>query len=64
MVKFRDYARYGIQEYWLVDRRAGRISTWRLAGSEYVLLSQSGRGDRVISRVLEGLELDPAQVLD
>ena len=64
VVKFRDYARYGVQEYWLVDRRAGLITTWGLAGSEYALLSQSGRGDRVISRVPEGFELDPSQVLD
>jgi len=26
VVKFRDYARYGVQEYWLVDRRAGLIT--------------------------------------
>ena len=63
VVKFGDYARYGVQEYWLVDPRTGLITTWRLDGSGYVLLSRSGTGDRIITRVLGALELDPAQVL-
>ena len=63
VVKFNDYARYGIEEYWLVDPREEEISTWFLSGGEYELLGRGRRGDRVTTRVLEGLDLNPDDVL-
>ena len=32
VVKFRHYAQYSVEEYWLVDPRDREISTWRLEG--------------------------------
>ena len=64
VVKFGDYAKYGVCEYWLVDPREETISTWILDGDSYVLLDRSGRGDAVVSRVLPGLSLDPGTVFD
>lgn len=61
--KFRHYERYGVREYWLVDRYAKWIEVWFLEGGKYWSLGRFTPGQRVVTRVLEGLELDPAQVL-
>ena len=53
----------GIEEYWLVDPREEEISTWTLSGGKYELLGRARRGDRVTTRVLEGLDLNPDDVL-
>ena len=63
VVKFRDYARFGVREYWLADPRENLISTWQLQGDHYELLGRAAPGGRVTSRVLPLLQLDPAQVL-
>ena len=62
VVKFRDYERYGVREYWIVDPREEHIRVSYLEGGKYVSLGAFGRGDKVMSRVFDGLELDPAQV--
>ena len=63
VVKYRDYERFGVREYWLVDPREQHIRVFALEGKEYVSLGVFGRGDMVVTRVLDGLTLDPAQVL-
>ena len=64
VVKFADYARYGVKEYWPVDSREQSISTYMLSGGEYQLLIHAS-GDRVVvSRVLDGIELRAADVFD
>jgi Uma2 family endonuclease len=63
VVKFRDYARFGVPEYWLVDPRENLISTWRLEGGRYELLGRAASGDQVASLVLPELRLDASQVL-
>ena len=63
VVKFNDYARYGIEEYWLVDPREEEISSWFLSGGKYELLGRARRGERVTTRVFEELDLNPDDVL-
>ena len=63
VVKFQDYARYGVPEYWLVDLREREISTWRNANRSYELIGRASAGEKVQSLVLPELELDPAQAL-
>lgn len=62
VVKFRDYERYGVREYWLVDPREQHIRVFASEGGALVLAGVFGRGETVRSRVLEGLELDPAEI--
>ena len=62
VVKFRDYERYGVREYWIVDPREEHIRVYFLDGGKYASLGVFGRGDRVQSRVLAGLDLDPAGI--
>ncbi len=64
VVKHRDYARYGVSEYWLVDMREEVISTWRLRDQGYELLGRAQRGARVLTGILTGLEFDPAEAFD
>ena len=63
VVKYRDYERHGVREYWLVDPRGEHIRVFALEQNQYVSLGVFGRGDQVATRVLQGLSLDPAQVL-
>ena len=63
VVKFADYARYGVGEYWIVDPREREISAWRNAGGRYELLGRARPGERLASVVLAGVDLDPAAVL-
>jgi len=62
ITKFRDYERYGVREYWLVDVDARWIEVWFLEAAKYRSLGRFAPGQRVVTRVLNGLDLDPAQV--
>jgi Uma2 family endonuclease len=62
VVKFADYAKHGVAEYWLVDPREREISTWRAVQGRFELIGRCGPGGRLATQVLEGLQLDPAAV--
>ena len=62
VVKFRDYERYGVREYWLVDPREAHIRVFVLEGAAYRLVGVFGRGEPVSSRVLEGLAFDAGEL--
>lgn len=59
-IKRAIYERAGVREYWIVDIDTGTITVLELVDGHYVELAM--RGDRLVSRVLPGLDLDPAQV--
>ncbi len=63
IVKYRDYERYGVREYWLVDPREAHIRVFVLEGGAYRLLGIFGRGEPVRSQVLEGLSLEAGGIL-
>ena len=62
VTKFRDYERCGVREYWLVDPDKDQIEVWFLDRARYVSLGKFGPGQPVVTRLLEGLNLDPARV--
>jgi Uma2 family endonuclease len=62
VVKFQNYERHGVSEYWLVDPRDGRISVWSLQQGCYASLGAFAAGEKLETRVLRGLDLDPAEI--
>jgi Uma2 family endonuclease len=62
VVKFQNYERYGVAEYWLVDPRENRITVWWLQQGAYVSLGAFAPGEKLRTHVLSGLELDPAEI--
>src|SRR5689334_25091305 len=56
-VKFDDYARSGVREYWLVDPSAETVEIYAGANGAFEWL-ETGLGGRLRSRLLEGLEVD------
>ena len=62
VVKFSHYEQYGVREYWLVDPRDDHIHVYSLQQGSYVSLGAFAAGGRVETRVLEGLDLDPAEI--
>ncbi|MEQ8822291.1 MAG: Uma2 family endonuclease [Sumerlaeia bacterium] len=53
-IKFDDYARHGVSEYWIVDPDAQEIEQYLLQDEAYVLQAKTGDGT-LKSRVLAGL---------
>lgn len=62
VVKFRDYERYGVEEYWLVDPRDKHVRVHRLESGRYVSLGVFAPGEKIATKALSGLDLDPAQI--
>lgn len=57
LVKRQLYARHGVREFWLVSPEAGTVEVLELHEGVYRRRALVGRGDTVISGVLEGLQL-------
>jgi len=55
--KFFDYARAGINEYWLADPEAQTIEVFVLQDSAYTLLVKASRGEKARSQLLDGFEV-------
>jgi Uma2 family endonuclease len=55
------YARYGVQEAWLVDLDSRVIEVYRLAAGGCELRGTYRPGDSLSSEVLPGFALDPAE---
>jgi Uma2 family endonuclease len=64
VVKFRDYERYGVAEYWLVDPRERVIRVYFLEGRSYKEAGAFSAGENVVTRKLNGLALDPGGIFE
>ena len=64
VVKFRDYARYGVAEYWVVDPRDQLIRVCSLAGSSYQDVGIFTAGETVSTNKLSGLILNPKEIFE
>jgi Uma2 family endonuclease len=62
-VKFDDYARSGVCEYWLVDPNAETVEIYVGANGAFERM-ESGATGRLRSRVLDGLEFDLRAAFD
>ncbi len=55
--KMLEYARAGVQEYWIVDPDAGTIEVYRWREGVYEIVGRWGRGERARSLLLAGFEV-------
>ena len=63
-VKFRDYARFGVAEYWIVDPESKTVRTFANRGGRFELLAESADREPVATEVLSGLKLTAYDVFD
>lgn len=62
--KPREYAEAGIPEYWIVNPLTNTITVLALEGEDYVEHGVFRRGERAMSKLLEGFSVSVNQVLD
>jgi Uma2 family endonuclease len=63
-VKVADYAEAGIPEYWIVNPLNDMITVLVLDGEAYAEYGVFHRGDRAISKLLDGFSMSVDEVLD
>ncbi len=63
-VKFSAYEQAGVQEYWMVHPKARFVEVFVLEGGGYVLLGEYAPGERLVSRVLDGLDVDAGALFE
>ena len=55
--KFKDYAKAGIEEYWIVDPKLKMISVLNLKSGKYGTRRDFKPGEKAVSNVLKGFEV-------
>lgn len=60
--KRREYAKAGIDEYWIVDPKEKRITVLKRRGKTYLIHARARPGDRASSALLRGFEVDATDV--
>ena len=58
LVKRQLYAKYGISEYWVVDRENRLVEVYRLRGARLESVASLREGDQVTTPLLPDLRLD------
>ena len=61
-VKLKQYALYGVSEYWLVDPEGKNVEVCRRKKEEYELAERLGFGDTLASPLFPGLKLPVASL--
>ena len=62
-VKFDDYERSGVREYWLVDPERKVVEVYHVESGRFVLRADRG-SERLESRVLDGFQVEVASFFD
>jgi Uma2 family endonuclease len=63
-IKRADYAEAGISEYWIVNPLNEMITILELQGDAYAEHGAFGRGERAVSKLLDGFGVHVNEVLD
>lgn len=61
--KRQDYCEAGIPEYWIVDPERKQISVLALSGKKYKVHGEYKKGQRAVSVLLKGFEVDVTEAL-
>jgi Uma2 family endonuclease len=62
IIKRLEYAKAGINEYWIVDPREKRIIVLKRRGKSYVVHCDAQSGEKANSALLKGFEIDVIEV--
>ena len=62
--KFEIYQQYSVREYWLVDQQALFVHVFRLENGKFARQGVFGKGQRFVSAVLNGHEVDVTALLE
>jgi Uma2 family endonuclease len=62
VVKRREYAKAGIDEYWTIDPKEKAIAVLKRRGKTYMAYSEAHKTGRVASALLRGFEVDVSAV--
>jgi Uma2 family endonuclease len=60
-VKFEDYARHGVDEYWIIDAEAGTVEQY-LREERHFVLAQKLRQGTITSEVIEGFSVGMSEL--
>ncbi len=65
-IKFEDYARHGVREYWMIDPKKKKIEQYRLDENrrEFGLVKKYGVEDRIESFTIEGFNIPVLAIFD
>ena len=62
-IKFQDYARHGVAEYWIIDPDQLTVEQYLLDGQEYALAVKLNEGT-IHSQVIDGFEMNLEQLFE
>ena len=63
LLKRNLYAKYGVQEYWIVDGGKREVEVLALKDKAYQIKGKYKKGDTLESGLLKGLRIDPEVIL-
>lgn len=64
VTKRREYAKAGIDEYWIVDPKEKLITVLKRQGRRYVVHQSAKSGERASSALLRGFSVEASEVFD
>ncbi len=62
-IKFEDYARHGVAEYWIVSPKDKSVEQYKLVRGQYELIFKSSEGN-IKSLVIKGFEIPIAAIFE
>lgn len=60
--KFRNYHRYQVPYYWIIDPQQHIVTVYRYSEPGYVVLNMAGPGETVKAEPFEAVELDVGEL--
>lgn len=62
VLKKKLYAKFDVQEYWIVFTEEEKVEVWRLAGGAYELDGAYEKQERLLTPLLKGLQIDLTEI--
>ena len=62
-IKYQDYEKHGVQEYWIIDPNSEMVEQYYLAKGKYTLILKSNSGE-LQCRIIKGLSIPVKAIFD